>query len=77
MWMEDVSRFLGQLSFHVFMLFYVIKFESKQFCEIFAVNSLTYSFFKRFLLLNLDKVDFFTQIGTPIWSHICVLIVFN
>ena len=78
MWMKDVSRFLRQLSFHGFTHFYVIKFESKQFCEIFVVNSLNYWFFKRFLLINLDKVVFWrTQINTPIWCPICVLIVSN
>ena len=59
MWMKDVSRFLRQLSFHVFVHFYVIKFESKQFCEIFVVNSLNYGLFKSFLSINLDKVGFF------------------
>ena len=37
MWMKDVSRLLRQLSFYIFMDF---EFESKQFCEIFVVNSL-------------------------------------
>ena len=78
MWMKDVSRFLRQLSFHVFVHFYVIKFESKQFCEIFVVNSLNYCFFKRFLLINLNKLVLWrTQIDTPIRCPICVLSVFN
>ena len=74
MWMKDVLRFLRQLSFHVFMHFYVIKFESKQFCEIFVVNSLNFLF----LLINLNKVFFWrTQIDTPIRCPICVLSVFS
>ena len=61
-----------------FYAFYVIKFESKQFCEIFVVNSLNYCFFKRFLLINLNKVVFWrTQIDTPIRCPICVLSVFD
>ena len=55
----------------------ILKFESKQVCEIFVVNSLNYWFFKRFLLINLDKVDFFTQIDTRIRCPICVLSIFN
>ena len=61
-----------------FCAFYVIKFESKQFCEIFVVNSLNYCFFKRFLLINLNKVVFWrTQIDTPIRYPIWVISVFN
>ena len=48
MWMKDVSRFLRQLSLHVFMHFYFIKFESKQFCEVFVVNSRIIDFSKDF-----------------------------
>ena len=55
----------------------ILKFESKQVCEIFVVNSLNYWFFKRFLLINLDKVHFFTQIDTRIRCPICVLSIFN
>ena len=59
MWMKDVSSFLQQTSFQDFVHFYVIKFESKQFCEIFVVNSLNYGLFKSFLSIYLDKVGFF------------------
>ena len=61
-----------------FYAVYVIKIESKQFCEIFVVNFLNYCFFKRFLLINLNKVVFWRiQTDTPIWCPICVLSVFN
>ena len=41
-----------------FYAFFVIKFESMQFCQIFVVNPLNYCFFRRFLLINLNKVVF-------------------
>ena len=78
MWMNDVFKYLRQLPFHVFMHFYGVKFESKQFCEIFVVNSQNYSFFKRFVLINFHKVVFLkTQIDTLIRCPICVLSIFN
>ena len=43
MWMKDVFKYLRQLPFHVFMHFYGIKFESKQFCEIFIHFSKDFS----------------------------------
>ena len=69
--MKDVSTFLRQLSFHVFMHFCVIKLESKQFCEIFVVNSLNYWFFKRFLLINLDKIVFYPKRYPDSVPHLC------
>ena len=74
MWMKDFLRYLRQLSFHAFMHFYGIKFESKNLFEIFVVNSLNYSFFKRFFLINFDKVVF---LRTQIDTSICVLNIFN
>ena len=56
------------------MHFYGIKFESKNLFEIFVVNSLNYSFFKRFFLINFDKVVF---LRTQIDTSICVLNIFN
>ena len=56
----DERRFeiLTTTSVSRFFAFYVIKFELKKFCEIFVANSLNYCFFKRFLLINLNKVVF-------------------
>ena len=73
-----VSIFFRMTFLLRFYAFYATKFESKQFCEIFVVNSLNYCFFERFLLINLNKVVLWrTQIDTPIRCPICVLSVFD
>ena len=75
---KDISSFIWQLLLHVFMHFYVIRFESKQFVRFLLLIPWIIDFLKRFPLTNLnDVVCRRTQIDTPIWCPICVLSIFN